>query len=136
MKGVTYTLKIIAIILNSIFLAGLIFFVIRLGAHPRTLSDRAGFISMFALPPVTLVTIALTFYRKFRIISSILCIIAIIVNTVFLIILIYATALDNVHIKGPAMWLFGLMGYGLPVVNVVILALTFRKEKEKTEVSS
>jgi len=131
MKGLTKALKIIAIVLNIILLAGLICFLIRLGAHPQTLSDWAGFISMFAFPPITLITIALTFYKKFRILSSVLRIIAVIVNASFLLILICVTAIGRVHLEGLAMWLLGLMGYGLPVLNVLALALTFRKGKEK-----
>jgi tellurite resistance protein TehA-like permease len=131
MKGLTKALKIIAIVLNIILLAGLICFLIRLGAHPQTLSDWAGFISMFAFPPITLITIALTFYKKSRILTSVLRIIAVIVNASFLLILICVTAIGRVHLEGLAMWLLGLMGYGLPVLNVLALALTFRKGKEK-----
>jgi hypothetical protein len=130
MKGVTQALKIIAIILNGIFLAGLIFFLIKFSADPRTVLDWAGFISMFAFAPMTIVAIALTFGKKLQVLRLVLRIIAIIVNASFLLILIYSTAIGQVHLEGPAMWIFGLMGYGLPVVNVLALALTFRKEKE------
>ena len=132
MKGVTKALKIIAIVLNAIFLAGLIFFLIRLGARPRSLSDWAGFISMFAFPPVTLITIALTFHKKCRGLTSVLRIVTVIVNVSFLIILIYFTAIGRVSLEGFLFWMLGILGYGLPVVNVLTLALTFRKEKEKT----
>jgi hypothetical protein len=130
MKGVAQALKIIAIVLNVIFSAGLILFLIRLGADPRTLLDWAGFISMFAYPPVTGIAIALTFGKKLQAICLVLRIIAVIVNVLFFIILIYVTAIGNVHLEGPAMWIFGLLSYGLPLVNVLALALTFRKEKE------
>ena len=88
MKIFTKAIKIIAIVLDTIFLAGLIFFLIRLGAQPQTLYDWAGFILMFAFPPITLITIALTFHKKFRILTFFLKIIAIIVNSSFLLILI------------------------------------------------
>lgn len=130
MKGISKTLKIIAIVLNAIFLAGIIFFLIRLGANPQNLRDWAGFILIFAFPPVTLITIALTFHKKSQILTFVLNDIAIIVNASFLAILIWVTAIGNVHLKGPAMWLFGLLGYGLPVVNIVAVALTFRLSKE------
>ena len=132
MKGLTYALKIIAIVLNTIFLAGIIFFLIRLGAHPQALRDWAGFILMFAFPPITLITIALTFHKKLEILTSVLKIIAIIVNASFLVILICVTAIGQVHLEGPGMWLLGLLGYGLPIVNILAVALTFRKGKEKT----
>jgi hypothetical protein len=132
MKGVSKTLKIIAIVLNGIFLAGLILFLISFGPDPRTLNDWAGFISMFAFGPMTIITIALTFGKKLQVLRSILRVIAIIVNVLFFIILIYVTAIGNVHLEGPAMWIFGLLSYGLPVVNLAALALTFRKGKEKT----
>jgi len=132
MKGVTYALKIIVIVLNGIFLAGLIFFLIRLGAHPRSLSDWAGFISMFAFSPITLITIALTFHKKCRILHSVLRIIAVIVNASFLLVLICFTAIGRVSLEGFLFWMLGLLGYGLPVINVLAMALTFRKLKEKT----
>ena len=132
MKGVSKALKIIAIVLNGIFLAGLILFLISFGPDPRTLNDWAGFISMFAFPPMTIITIALTFGKKLQVLASVLRIIAVIVNVLFFIILIYVTAIGNVHIEGLAMWLFCLLGYGLPVVNLVAVALAFRKEKETT----
>ena len=124
MKSLAKTLKVIAIVLNTVFLTGLIFFLIRLGAHPQNLRDWAGFILMFAFPPVTLITIALTFNKKFRILTSVLKIITIIVNAFFLLILIYVTSIGNVHLNGFAMWLFGLMGYGLPVINILAVAMT------------
>jgi len=132
MKRLTYALKIIAIVLNTIFLAGIIFFLIRLGAHPQTNLDWAGFIFMFAFPPIMLITIALTFHKKLEILTSVLRIIAIIVNTSFLVILICVTIIGHVRFEGPAMWLFGLLGYGLPVVNIVAMALTFRIGKAAT----
>lgn len=123
MKRLTKALKIIVIVLNGTFLAGLIFFLISFGPDPRTLNDWAGFISMFAFPPMTIITIALTFCKKLQVLASVLRIIAVIVNALFLIILIYVTAIGNVHIEGLALWIFGLLGYGLPVVNVVAVAL-------------
>ena len=133
MKGLTYALKIIAIVLNTIFLAGIIFFLIRLGAHPQTLRDWAGFILMFAFPPITLITIVLICLKKFQILTSVLKIIAIIVNASFLVILICVTAIGHVHLEGLAMWLIGLLGFGLPVVNVLAVALTFRKGKATSD---
>jgi len=133
MKSLTKALKITAIVLNAIFFAGIIFVLIMLGAHPQTLRDWAGFILMFAFPPITLITIALTFHKKFQILTSFLRIIAIIVNASFLVILICVTAIGHVHLEGLAMWMIGLLGYGLPVVNVLAVALTFRKCKDKIE---
>ncbi|MHC4623411.1 MAG: hypothetical protein ACYS4W_05860 [Planctomycetota bacterium] len=134
MKGLTKALRIIAIVLNTIFFAGLIFFLVRLGAHPQNLRDWAGFISMFAFPPITLITIALTFHKKCQILTFVLRIIAIIVNPSFLVILIYVTAIGHVHPEGLAMWLLSLLGYGLPVLNVLAVALTFRKPKQTSDV--
>jgi hypothetical protein len=133
MKRLTSVLKIIAIVLNSIFLAGIIFFLIRLGAHPVTLGDLAGFILIFAFPPVTLITLVLICLKKFQILTSILKIIAIIVNTSFLVILVCETAIGHVHLEGLGIWLLGLLGFGLPVVNVLAVALTFRKGKATSD---
>ena len=127
MKGLTYALKIIVIVLNTIFLAGIIFFLIRLDAHAQSLRDWAGSILIFALPAVTLITIALTFHKKLEIV---LRIIAILVNASFLVIFIYETA--SGHPKGFLRWLVYVTGYGLPVVNILAVALTFRKGKAET----
>ena len=130
MKGLTYALKIIVIVLNTIFLAGIIFFLIRLDAHAQSLRDWAGSILIFALPAVTLITIALTFHKKLEILTSVLRIIAILVNASFLVIFIYETA--SGHPKGFLRWLVYVTGYGLPVVNILAVALTFRKGKAET----
>ena len=133
MKPISRTIRIIAIILNVVFLAGIVFFLIRLGADPQKFRDWAGFISMFAFSPVTLITIALTFHKKLAILTFILKVIAIIINASFLVILIWVTAIGNVHLKGFAMWLFGLLSYCLPVLNIVAVALTFRNEKATSD---
>jgi len=39
---------------------------------------------------------------------------------------------DNID-EAIAMWLLGLLGYGVPVVNLLALALTFTKRKGKIE---
>ena len=80
---------------------------------------------MFAFSPVTLITIALTFHKKLAILTFILKVIAIIINASFLVILIWVTSIGNVHLKGFAMWLFGLLSCGSPVMNIVAVALTF-----------
>lgn len=89
---------------------------------------------MFAFPPITLITIVLTFNKKFQILTSVLKIIAIIVNASFLVTLICMMATGHFHLEGLAMWLLGLPGYGLPVVNVLDVVLTFRKRKETNDV--
>jgi hypothetical protein len=128
MNGLAKALKIIAIVLNTIFLAvNLLIVCSSYGGYPQDLYDWAAFILIFALPPVTLITIALTFHKKLEILTSVLKIIAIILNISFLIILIFEVA--DIGLEGLAQWLFCLMGLGLPVLNVVTLALTFRKEK-------
>ena len=130
MKGVNKILRIIAIVVNAIFLVGLLFGMSRYGVYPRTLLDKVGLIFMLVFPAVTLVTIALTFRKKSKILNSVLRIIAIIVNILFFIILISEIALEGVSLEHFAALLVCIMGLGLPVLNVVILALTFRKEKE------
>lgn len=130
MERLNKAIKINAIILNAVFLVGIIFFLIRLGADPRNLRDWAGFISIFAFPPITLITIALTFHKKLEILTFALKLIAVILNASFLFILIWVTTLGRVNFEGFAIWLFGLLGYGLPVINLAALALTFRNAKK------
>ncbi|HIJ52132.1 MAG TPA: hypothetical protein HPP66_03135 [Planctomycetes bacterium] len=127
MKRLTKVVKIIAIVLNAIFLAIILLIVSRSGAHPQTLIDWAGFILIFVFPPVTLITIALTFHKKLEILTSVLKVIAIIVNVSFLTIFIFEVA--DAHFVNLVMWLVCLMGLGLPIVNILAVALTFRKGK-------
>lgn len=130
MERLNKAIRINVIILNAVFLVGIIFFLIRLGTDPRNLRDWTGFILIFTFPPITLITIALAFHKKPEILTSVLTIIAIIVNASFLLILIWVTVLGRVHLEGFAIWLFGLLGYGLPVINLAALALTFRNAKQ------
>ena len=127
MKRLTKALNIIAIVLNTIFLAIFLLIVIWSGTRPESLRDWGGFILIFGFPAVTLVTIALTFHKKFQILHSVLKIIAIILNASFLVIFIHETT--SGHFEGFVRWLVFLMCLGLPVVNVLTVALTFRKGK-------
>ena len=126
MKGLTYVLKITAIALNTIFLAFVLSFVgSGYGGHPLSLRAWVGSILICAVPPVTLITIALTFHKKFKILTSVLKIIAFILNAHFLIILIWFEKdyLENFEVY--------LIYCALPVVNLVALALTLRKGEIK-----
>jgi hypothetical protein len=123
MKGVNKTVKIIVIVLNAIFLAGLLFGMSRYGVRPRGLLDKAGLIFILVFPAVTLVTIALTFRKEGKKPASILRIIAVIVNILFLIIFITAIALEGVSLEHFGQLLVCIMGLGLPVLNVVAVAL-------------
>ena len=132
MKGGSRTLKIIAIVVNGIFLAGLIYGVTMYGVHLRDVHDRVGFIFTLVFPTVTLVATVLTFRREGRECTCVLRVIAVIVNVLFLIIFISAIALKGVNLEYLGQLPVCIMGLGLPVLNVVVLALAFRKEKQTT----
>ncbi len=129
MKSLTYVLKITAIALNTYFSAWLLLFVCSgYGGHP--LSLYAWLSSMIcAVPPVTLITIALTFHKNLKILNSVLRIIAVILNAGLLISLI----LFQHEILDDLVLVPYLIYCGLPLLNLLILALTLRKEKEKNE---
>ena len=79
MKSLTYVLKITAISLNTYFSAWLLLFVCSgYGGHPLSLYACLSSILICAVPPVTLITIALTFHKNLKILNSVLRIIAII----------------------------------------------------------
>ena len=81
MKSLTYVLKITAIALNTYFSAWLLLFVCSgYGGHPLSLYAWLSSILICAVPPVTLITIALTFHKNLKILHSVLTIIAIILN--------------------------------------------------------
>lgn len=125
MKDLAKTLKIIAIVLNAIFLAGLIYGMTRFGVHPRDIHDQVGFIFTLIFPAVTLVTITLSFYNK----ANILRIIAIIVNVSFLIILISAIAIKGINLEQFEQLLVLIFGLGLPFINIIAFLLPVRKPK-------
>ena len=127
MKSLTYIIKLFAIALNTIFLPYVLSFIgSGFGGHPLSLRDWVGCILTCALLPVTLITIALSFHKKFKILTAVLRIIAIILNAYFLIplILFRHEILDDFPFD------VYLIYCGLPAVNLVALALTFRKEKQ------
>ncbi|MHC4694520.1 MAG: hypothetical protein ACYS67_17405 [Planctomycetota bacterium] len=129
MKGLNKTLTIIAIVLNAVFLAGIIYGMTRFGVHPSGLLDLIGCIFILVFPAVTLVTFLLTFHKKAIILTSVLRIITVIVNILFLIILISAIALKDINLAEFAQLLVVIFGLGLPVLNILALALPFRKPK-------
>ncbi|KPL24437.1 MAG: hypothetical protein AMJ75_03805 [Phycisphaerae bacterium SM1_79] len=85
-------------------------------------------ILIFAIPVVMIISIELTFYKKFKILHSVLRIIAVILNAHALIVLIWfeQDPLDYLALY--------LIYYAFAVGNLVVLALTFIKQKENTEV--
>ena len=71
MKSLTYVLKITAIALNTYFSAWLLLFVCTgYGGHPLSLYAWLSSILICAVPPVTLITIALTFHKNLKILNS------------------------------------------------------------------
>lgn len=129
MKDLTKTLKIIAIVLNAIFLAGIIYGMTRFGVDPSGLLDLIGCIFILVFPAVTLVTFLLTFHKKAIILTSVLRIITVIINILFLIILISAIVLEGISLEHFFQLLVVTFGLGLPVLNIVAFLLTFRKPK-------
>jgi len=129
MKSLTYVLKITAIALNTYFSAWVLLFVCSgYGGHPLSLYAWLSSILICAVPPVTLITMALTFHKNLKILNSVLRIIAIILNAHLLIPLIW---FHHEILDDMALWAY-LIYSGLPLLNLVALAFTFRKEKEKT----
>ncbi len=71
MKSLTYVLKITAIALNTYFSAWVLFIVCSgYGDHPLSLYDWVSSILVLAVPPVTLITIALSFHKNLKILHS------------------------------------------------------------------
>ncbi len=71
MKSLTYVLKITAIALNTYFSAWLLLFVCSgYGGHHLSLYAWLSSILICAVPPVTLITIALTFHKNLKILTS------------------------------------------------------------------
>ena len=129
MNSLTYVLKITAIALNTYFSAWLLLFVCSgYGGHPLSLYAWLSSILICAVPPVTLITIALTFHKNLKILTFVLRIIAIILNAYFLVPLIWFRheILDDFPFD------VYLIYCGLPALNLIALAVTFRKEKENT----
>jgi len=129
MKSLTYVLKITAIALNTYFSAWVLLFVCSgYGGHPLSLYAWVSSILICAVPPVTLITIALTFHKNLKILTSVLRIIAIILNAHLLVPLIWF----HHEILEDLVLVPYLIYCGLPILNLVALAFTLRKEKENT----
>ncbi len=129
MKELTKVLVIAAIVPNFIFFTFVLSAICNdYGSNTLSLRGWLGVILIFAISPIMLITIALTFYKKFKILTSVLRIIAIILNAHALIILIWfeQDPLDYLELY--------LMYYAFTIGNLVVLALTFIKQKEKTEI--
>jgi len=130
MKELTKVLIIAAIVPNIIFFT---FYLLAIcnddGGQTLSLRDWVGIILIFALPLVMLITIALTFYKRFKILHFVLRIIAVILNAYLLIPLIWNRheILDDLPLD------VYLMYFAFAVANLVVIALTFIKEKEKIE---
>ena len=128
MRELSKVLIIAAVIPNFMFFTLYVLAVCNhYGSLPSSLLDWLRGILIFAISPIMLITIALTFYKKFQILHSVLRIIAIILNAHALIILIWfeQDPLDYLALY--------LMYYVFTVGNLVVIALTFIKQKEKTE---
>ena len=125
MKELTKVLIIAAIVSNFMFLTFVLSAICHeFGSHTLSLRDWVGCILIFTLPVVMLITIALTFYKRFKILTFVLRIIAIILNAYALIILIWfeQDPLDYLELY--------LMYYAFAAGNLVVIALTFIKERQ------
>ena len=132
MKKFIKNLRITAVVLNAVFLAGIIYGITRYGVNLRGLHDKAGFMFALVFPAVTLVALALTFLKRPISLTSVLRNIALILNGLFLILLISAMALKGVNVEHFTQLMVCVLGIGIPALNLVALALTFIKQKEKT----
>jgi len=130
MKSLTYVLKITAIALNTFVSACVLLFVCSgYGGHPRSLRDWVGSILICAIPPVTLITIALTFHKKFKILTSVLKITAITLNTIFLpLVLSFVGSGFGGHPLSLRAWVSSILVLAIPPVTLITLALTFLKK--------
>jgi hypothetical protein len=129
MNSLTYLLKITAIALNTYFSAWLLLFVCSgYGGHPLSLYAWLSSLWICAVPPVTLITIALTFHKNLKFLTSVLRIIAIILNAHLLVPLIW---FHHEILDDMVLWPY-LIYSGLPLLNLLILAFTLRNEKENT----
>ena len=129
MKPPTKAFKTTALVLNAVFLGGLIYGITRYGLYLRDLHDRVGFIFTLVFPAVTLITISLTFHSRLKILTFVLKVIAIIVNTLFLIVLISAIVLKGVNLEQFSQLMVCIWGLGLPVINILAMVLPLPKAK-------
>ena len=130
MRQLSKVLIIAAVIPNFMFFTSFSSaFYNDFGTFTQSLRELLRGILIFALPVVMLITIALTFYKKFKILHSVLRIIAVILNAYFLIGLIWSWRQELTDITLQDY----IMLCALPAANLVVIALTFIKQKEKTE---
>ena len=128
MKGVTAIVKNIAIVLNVIFLAFLLFTLKCKGVVVGQADFRewAGLILTFTFPPVTLVTLAFAFHKKKPTISFALKVISIILNFSYLITIILEVVSGRFGYVVFNILMLVLLA-GLPIVNLLAILLPFQK---------
>jgi len=127
MKGVTAIVKVIAIVLNVIFLAFLLFTVKCKGVVGQAnFREWAGMILTFTFPPVTLVALAFDFLKKKPTISFALKVISIILNFSCLITIILEVVGGRHGYVGFNILMLFLLA-GLPIVNLLAILPTFQK---------
>jgi hypothetical protein len=127
MKELTTVLIIAAIIPNFMFFTLFLSAICNdYGAITTSLLDLLRSILIFAISPIMLIIIALTFYKKFKILHSVLRIIAVILNAYFLIGLIWSWQEELTDITLEAYIMF----CALPAANLVVIVLTFIKERQ------
>jgi len=127
MKGVTAVVKIIAIVLNVIFLAFLLFTVKYKGFIGQAdFREWAGLILTFTFPPVTLAALAFDFLKKKSTISFALKVVSIIINISYLISIILEVVRGRFGYVVFNVLMLVLLA-GLPIVNLLAILLTFEK---------
>jgi hypothetical protein len=128
MKGVTAVVKNIAIVLNVLFLAFLLFTVKSKGVvfGQADFREWAGLILTFTFPPVTLVALAFDFLKKKPAISFYLKVISIIINFSYLITIIFEVVRGRFGYVVFNILMLVLLA-GLPIVNLLAILPTFQK---------
>jgi len=133
MKTLTTVIKIIAIVLNTLLIAFFAYCMISSIASGDLHMDE-GFYMWIGMPliltcfPLSLITIVLTFLKKTRTFACVLKLISIALNICSFAYMVCAALAQGVHAEGFFLWLILLTIYALPLLNILTIALTFRKQ--------
>ena len=132
MKTLSAILKIVAIALNTIFLTIVLIFIARWGPYTENILTWTATILFLTSPAVSLITIVFTFLKKIKILTNVLKVFTIVLNVSLLIVSSCLLALQLVNFGGTGiLWqVFLLMCFLTPVINILAIALPFRREEK------
>ena len=131
MKTLSAILKIVAIAINTIYLTIGLILIARRGPYTENILAWAATILFLTSPPASLIAIVFTFLKKIKILTNVLKVFAIVLNISLLIVSIcLLLQLGNLVGMDILTLVFLLLCFLTPIINILAIALPFRREEK------